>query len=138
MLQVNLLKSGLKNLKEVQIFNDLVIIDNHWYILSLEKGIPRLFSRGFLTKEDIKRFMSINNIKGMCYIPIMGKKAKSYDLKFYTGNTHKLIRKDKRHYLYPSDKIDNQDKKSFRTKSRRWKRDYGILPTNLTDFKIKS
>ena len=135
MLLKNLLKFGIKNQKEVVNLRDKVIVSTHWYILSLEKGIPRLFPRFFLTKEDVKYFMKINNIKGMCYIPILGKKAKDYDLSFYTGNTHYLIRKDKKHYKYPSDKIDTQDKKSFRTKARRWKRDYGILPTNLTDFK---
>lgn len=135
MLQISLLKYGIKNLKEVLNLNDIIINDDHWYILSLKAGVPRLHPRYFKSKSEVKHFMKINNIKGMAYIPINGKKAKDYGLKLYFGNTHKLARKGINNYDYPPDKIDVQDKKSFRTKSRRWKRDYKALPTNVTDFK---
>ena len=120
---------------EFKTLNDKEINPNHWYLLSLKKGIPRLSPRRFLTEKDLKNFMRINKIKGIHFITIRGSKALEYGLTFYTGLTHSLLRKGDKHYDYPVDRTTSQDMKSFRTKSRRWKRDFGKLPTNLTDFK---
>lgn len=138
MLLRNQLKSGGKNLKKMAKYLDDEINPKHWYIASLIMGVPRLYPRFFKTEKEVLSFMKINKINHIHFIHIRGKRALGYDLKFYkrSVNLYSLINKmGQVIYSYPPDRIKRQDKKSFRTKSRRWKRDYNKLPDNHTDFK---
>lgn len=139
MLLRNQLKFGIKNLKEVaNEYVDDYIKPKHWYVLSLFKGVPRLYARWFKTEKDVKRYMKINKLNHITYTHIRGAKAIEFNLSFYkhTRGLYFLVgTKDHVMYGYPPDRISRQDKKSFRTKSRRWQRDFKTLPDNHTDFK---
>lgn len=114
--------------------NDEILNPKHWYIMVFIKGKPVLYSRFFKTREKAENFMYINKIKGLQYTPIKGEKAIDYELKFHKGRVNRLF-KNIDSYDYPVDRISKQDRKSFRTKSRRWMRDFKTLPNNHTDFK---
>ena len=136
MPQKNQLKSGSRKLKEnLSVKKDNTIIPKHWYILVFVKAKPKLWSRFFKTEKDVKHFIKINKLKSLKYTYIKGQKALDYGIKLnpnyipkHIDITSTII------YDYPVDRISTQDKKSFRTKSRRWKRDFGKLPNNHTDF----
>ena len=115
-------------------YNDTELNPKHWYILVFRKGKPILYSKFFKTKQKIDDFMYNNKLRGLQYMPIRGKQAIEYDLKFYKGRLYILF-PNTEVYKYPVDRITSQDKKSFRTKSRRWLRNFKTLPTNHTDFK---
>ena len=63
-----------------------------------------------------------------------GKKLLTYDINEFRMQNWRF--KDLNiSYKYPADRITKQDKKSFRTKYRRWVRQFGKGPTSITDFK---
>jgi hypothetical protein len=105
-----------------------------WYVLSLHHKKPKLFWRPFKTKEQCLDYIRINGkIKSFLFLPIKGESAIDYGL-----SISKWCRRFKGLYVtyrYPADRITRQDRKSFRTKYRRWMRDYGKGVTSFTDFK---
>ena len=114
-----------------------LIKNKHWYIVVVKNKKPILYYKAFKTKESIKSFMDINNIKGFNFLVIKGEQALEYNIKIKTRAFNVLFRHTEPlvKYRYPVDRFTKQDKKSFRTKSRRWYRDYKQLPNKYTDFK---
>jgi hypothetical protein len=115
--------------------NEKLTIDpKAWYVLTLHHKKPKVFWRAFKTKEKCLEYIRINGkIKSFLFLPIKGESVISYDLKL-----SKWTRRFKglwATYKYPADRITRQDRKSFRTKYRRWMRDYGKGVTSFTDFK---
>lgn len=115
---------------------DKEVNPKHWYIIVLKKGKPKVGDRFFKTEKLAKEFLKFNNIKGLGILVMRGTRVIDYELKLYKRRSLDfLLGKPLKSYLYPVDRITRQDMKSFRTKSRRWKREFGKLPTNHTDFK---
>lgn len=107
---------------------------NNWYILRFVDRKPSLYRKGFLTAKEAKEVLKINKLnRDLTYSVIKGVDAISFGVDFAKTKkfkTFKLIG-----YDYPNDRITEQDKKSFRTKTRRWLRQWKIKPTKHTDFK---
>lgn len=99
---------------------------NKWYIVDLRsKGRIgyKLFKVEFATKKKAKEALK-RNLGGKTFLFDVVKGDQAIEFKFtftkvgFTSLGYILK------YDYPEDKITEQQRKSFRTKYRRWKRNY--------------
>ena len=134
MLKRNLLKFGITKEKE-KLVNSIKPKD--WYVLRFVDKKPYLYRYGFPTNKEAKYFLKINNIhKDWNFTIIKGSEALELEIEVVKASAHgkkkffKLLK-----YEYPADRITNQDRKSYRTKTRRWLRNWKKRPTKYTDFK---
>lgn len=99
------------------------------------KRTYKLYNRDFKNYSDVLYFIKINNRENnLAYYPIKGEDAIRYNFSFF--RCAQLIRKIDRmlYYKYPLERDTKQARKSFRTKSRRWYRDYKLRVTQYNDF----
>ena len=115
-----------------------------WYLgvaikqLYANKTLRRLHYKEFKSYSDVLYFMKINGKdNNLAYLPIKGEDAIIYDFSFIQGRSLRARVKRLLAYDYPIDKLTIQDRKSFRTKSRRWMRDYKVRLNTYNDFKRK-
>jgi len=118
-----------------------IINPKKWYLAILLKNRAtnkvsyKLYNREFSNYSDVLYFIRLNNRdKSLAYHPIKGVDAIEYGFTFF--RCAQLIRKIDRmlYYKYPLERDTKQAKKSFRTKARRWFRDYKIRMNPYNDF----
>lgn len=93
-----------------------------------------LYRKEFKKHSDVLYFMKINGKTGdLAYLPIKGSDAIEHG--FHFVKSHSLYARIKRLFAhdYPIERLSEQDKKSFRTKARRWMRNYNIRLNTLND-----
>ena len=134
MLRRNQSRFGITKEKEKLANN---IDPKQWYVLRFVDKKPYLYRYGFPTRKEAKYFLKINNIhKDWNFTIIHGKEAMELEIEIVKASAHgkkKFFRLLK--YEYPADRISVQDRKSFRTKTRRWLRNWKKRPNKYTDFK---
>lgn len=94
-----------------------------------------LYRREFNNHSDVLHFMKINNKTGdLAYLPIKGSDAIQYGFKFIKSRS--LYARITRlfSYDYPVERLSEQDRKSFRTKARRWMRNYKVRLNTFNDI----
>jgi hypothetical protein len=120
--------------------SDKEIKQGKWYLAIVVKDGSgkiknKLYNREFRNYRDVMYFITINKRNGkLGYYPIKGEEAIEFGFTFFKNE--QLIRRIDRmfYYKYPEDRDNKQARKSFRTKARRWYRDYKKRLDNLTDF----
>jgi len=105
------------------------IRDKYWYIVDLRKKTMDksyyLLRKGYASKKEAKRILELNLKDRLYYFEVVkGTQAKEFGFRFrkktQAGSYLNYIVK----YDYPSELETLQDKKSYRTKYRRWKRTF--------------
>lgn len=114
---------------------------NKWYLAILlkpkntSKICRKLYNREFIDYYDVLYFIKINNReKNLAYTPIRGIEAIEHNFTFFKNA--QLIRKLNKmlYYSYPLERDTTQARKSFRTKARRWFREYKLRLNKYNDF----
>lgn len=116
-----------------------------WYMGIAYKGnyatdnILTIYHREFKTYSDVIYFMKINGKLGdLTYLPIKGSDAIEYGFKINKSERVRARIKKLFGYDYPIERLTYQDKKSFRTKARRWMRDYKVRLNTFNDIKFSN
>ena len=108
------------------------IRNKKWYIVDLrkknKKGNYYLLRHVYDTKKEAKRILDLNFKDRLYYFEVIkGKEAKACSFKMATKDTDLTSNLDYiRKYDYPPELETHQDKKSYRTKYRRWKKDFNM------------
>lgn len=120
-----------------------IIQPKTWYMgIALKKGNTRLnvlalYRREFKSYTDVLYFMKINGkSNNLAYMPIKGEDAIEYGFTFIRGRALHARVERLFGYDYPVERLTYQDRKSFRTKSRRWMRNYKIRLNTYNDIKF--
>jgi len=108
------------------------IRNKRWYIVDLrrknQQGKYYLLRHSYETKKEAQRILDINFKDRLYYFEVVkGSEAKSSGFKMATRDTDLVSNLDYiRKYDYPPELETKQQKKSYRTKYRRWKNQFNI------------